>query len=190
MALGIHLRQNTVSALSDFTSPALIIPHLQGLDRMAVIGELAQAMKTDHRMPASSRFYQAVLNRELLASTEMGKGVAFPHARLPELKDLFFALGRCAQPLRWADTSPPRVRFVFLVAAPESDSGEYLRLISGLVRLAKEGRLINQMEAAGDASRIFEVLQQVKLAARWGKTEPGSESDGGSETHAKTTQGG
>jgi PTS system fructose-specific IIC component len=166
MQLSVQTSLNTAPSLADFTKPGLIIPQLQGHDKMAVIGELSQAMKADRRMPPSSPFYQAVLNRELLASTEMERGVAFPHARLRELKELFFALGRSDQPLSWADQVARRVRLVFLIAASDNDSGEYLRLISGLVRLTRETRLIKQLEAAQNVSSMFEVLRQVKMTPR------------------------
>jgi len=166
MQLSVQPSLNTALSLADFTTPGLIIPHLQGQDKMAVICELSQAMKADRRMPPSSPFYQAVLNREQLASTEMERGVAFPHARLPELKELFFSLGRCDQPLSWADQAARRVRLVFLIAASDNDSGEYLRLISGLVRLTRETRLMKLLEAAQNGSSMFEVLQQVKMTSR------------------------
>ena len=55
------------------------------------------------------------------------------------------------------------MRLVFLFAVPATDSTQYLLLISGLARLAKENRLLEKLHAAQDTFQILEVLQQVKL---------------------------
>src|SRR5256885_16383303 len=80
---------------------------------------------------------------------------------------------RCASPLSWADTSPPRVRFVFLVAVPESDSGGYLRLISGLVRLAKR----SEERRVGEECRSRWAPDHSKKNTRRGRGRPPARPD-------------
>ena len=158
--------RNAAVALSDFTSPALIAPHLQAQEMPAAIRELSQTMQQDRGMPDLAPFYQTALERELLASTELEAGVAFPHARLPGLNELFFAMGRCDQPLRWGAKAVPRVRLIFLIAVPESDSGAYLRLVSGFARLTKDRKLMQKLQAAEEVPQILKALQEIKLGRR------------------------
>jgi len=149
--------------LADFTSPGLIIPRLRGQDVASVIQELSQAMQREKRVPDLLPFYHAALNREFLVSTDMEAGMAFPHARLPGLKELLFAFGRSDQPLGWGAKAASSVRLVFLMAVPATDSTQYLSLISGLARLAKDSRLVDILMAAQDTLQILEVLQEIKL---------------------------
>jgi len=149
--------------LADFTNPGMIIPHLRGQEAASVIQELSSAMQREARVPDLLPFYHAVLNRECLASTDMEGGMALPHARLPGLKELSFAFGRSDQPLLWGARGARTVRLVFLFAVPATDSTQYLLLISGLARLAKEDRLLEKLHNAQDTFQILEVLQQVKL---------------------------
>jgi len=149
--------------LADFTSPGLIIPHLRGRDAAAVIQELSHALQSENRIPDLLPFYQSALNREFMVSTDMEAGMAFPHARLPGLKQFSFAFGRSDEPLVWGPKSARSVRLVFLMAVPATDSTQYLLLISGLVRLARDSRLVEKLHAAQDTFQISEVLQQVEL---------------------------
>ncbi len=149
--------------LADFTSPGLIIPHLRGQDVATVIQELSRAMQRESRVPDLLPFYHAALNREFLVNTDMEAGLAFPHARLPELNELSFALGRSDEPLTWGTRAAPSVRLVFLIAVPATDSIQYLLLISGLARLARDSRLVEKLHRAQDNIQILEVLQQIKL---------------------------
>ena len=152
--------------LADFTSPGLIIPHLRGQDVATVIQELSQAMQREQRVPDLLPFYQAALNREFLVSSEMEEGMAFPHARLPGLKELSFAFGRSDAPLRWGTRGVRAVRMVFLLAVPATDSTQYLLLISGLARLAKAPHSVEKLLGAQDTVQILDVLQQIKLRNR------------------------
>ena len=154
---------NTSMTLADFTSPGLIIPHLRGQDVATVIQELSQAMQREKRVPDLLPFYHAALNREFLVSSDMEAGMAFPHARLPGLKELSFAFGRSDEPLGWGAKAARSVRLVFLMAVPATDSTQYLLLISGLARLAKESKFVEKLRAAQDTFQILEVLQQIKL---------------------------
>jgi mannitol/fructose-specific phosphotransferase system IIA component (Ntr-type) len=149
--------------LSDFTSPGLIVPYLRGQDAVAVIYELSQAMQREKRVVDLLPLYQAALNREFLASSNLEAGMAFPHARLPGLKEPSFALGRSEEPLRWSVKPDRSVRLVFLAAVPTTDATQYLLLISGFARIAKDSRLMEKLLSARANFQIFEVFQRVEL---------------------------
>jgi len=149
--------------LADFTGPSLIVPHLRSKDTAGVIQELSQVMQREKRVPDLLPFYQAALNREFMLSTDMEAGLAFPHARLPAVAEMSFAFGRSDQPLLWKARGVRAVRLVFLIAVPATDSTRYLLLMSGLTRLAKDSRLLDNLHAAQDVVQILEVLRQIKL---------------------------
>jgi mannitol/fructose-specific phosphotransferase system IIA component (Ntr-type) len=157
------LRPTTNMTLADFTSPGLVVPHLRGADAASVIQELSQALQREKRIPDLLPFYHAALNREFMVSTDMEAGMAFPHARMPGLQAVSFSLGRSDEPLHWGTRTATGVRLVFLLAVPATDSTQYLLLISGLARLAKDHRLVEQLHAARDSFQIIEVLKQVEL---------------------------
>jgi mannitol/fructose-specific phosphotransferase system IIA component (Ntr-type) len=164
------IQSTTAMTLADFTSPGLIVPHLRGQDTAMVIQELSQAMRREQRVPDLLPFYHAALNREFLVVSDWEEGMAFPHARLPGLKQVFFALGRSDESLSWVGKAVHSVRLVFLIAVPATDSTQYLSLISGLARLAKNERLVNRLHGARDTFEIIEVLKQIEL-----RTTPSSD---------------
>lgn len=149
------------ATLADFTCPGLIIPALRGCQAAEVIAELSQALCRQGCIPDPLAFCEAVMKRESLATTELEAGMAFPHARLPELKALSFALGRSSEPLPWSAGAARSVRLVFLLAVPADDSGQYLRLISGLARLTRERQFLEDIHAAPDAIHLFEALHRI-----------------------------
>lgn len=149
--------------LADFTSPGLIVPHLQGQDAASVIQELSQALQREKRIPDLLPFYHTALNHEFLVNSDVEAGMAFPHARLPGLGELSFALGRSDEGLRWGAKAIRPVRLVFLLAVPATDSTQYLSVIAGLARLAKNARLVEKLQSGQDENQMFEVFQQIEL---------------------------
>jgi mannitol/fructose-specific phosphotransferase system IIA component (Ntr-type) len=159
----IVVRPTPGMTLADFTSPGLVVPRLRGVDAPSVIQELSQALQRERRIADSLPFYHAALNREFMVSTYMEAGMAFPHARLPGLKEVSFSLGRSEEPLRWGTRAAGSVRLVFLLAVPATDSTQYLLLISGLARLSGDASRMARLLAARDTFEMLEVLQQVAL---------------------------
>ena len=158
--------------LADFTSLELIIPQLRGEDAASAIQELSCALQQEKLIPDLLLFYQNALNREFMVGTDSEAGMALPHARVPGLKNVSFAFGRSAQPLGWASRGVCPVRLVFLLAVPATDSTQYLLLMSGLARLAKNNQLVANLHEATDAGQVFKVLKQVELRTSF---QPGPE---------------
>ena len=150
-------------SLADFTGPAMIVPNLRGRDVTSVIQELSQALQREGCVQDLLPFYHAALNREFLASTDVETGIALPHARLTGVKSLAFAFGRTSEPLMWTKHAASPVRLVFLIAVPATDATQYLLLISGLARLAKNPVLLEKLKSAGDTFQILDLLREVPL---------------------------
>jgi mannitol/fructose-specific phosphotransferase system IIA component (Ntr-type) len=149
--------------LADFTSRGMIIPHLRARTVASVIQELSQAMQREGRLADFLPFYHAALNRELLVTTNFEHGMAFPHARLSTVSHLSFAFGRAAEPLDWGVRGDQSVRMVFLLAVPQTDSTQYLLLVAGLARLAKNKDFLAKLQAPSDSEGLFRLLQAVDL---------------------------
>jgi PTS system fructose-specific IIC component len=149
--------------LADFTCGEMIVPCLRGGDATSVIQELTQVMHRAKRVPESLPFFHAAINREFLASSNMHAGMAFPHARVPGVTRVSFAFGRCETPLCWASQSADRVRLVFLLAVPETDSTDYLALLSGLARLARLNGLVDRLHHCVREAEVLEVFRQIPV---------------------------
>jgi mannitol/fructose-specific phosphotransferase system IIA component (Ntr-type) len=150
--------------LADFTRPGLIIPHLVSRDETSAIHELSLTLQREGCVPDWLRFYHEALNREYLLSTDMEAGMAFPHARLPGLRELIFAFGRSDVPFAWGPGVTHPVRMVFLLAVPSAGAEPYLPLISALARLSGNNALLDAIRSAVDSDGIVAVFRQIALS--------------------------
>ena len=150
-------------ALADYTRQELLIPQVRDGDSAGIISELSHALQREGVVPDVLPFYHAALNRELLATSALDCGIAFPHARMAGIKRLQFALGRAAKPIGWNGKNSRSVGLVFLLAVPATDATGYLQLMAGLARLVRQPELLAQLFRAETPNAMLETLNQIKI---------------------------
>ena len=151
------------ATLADFTRTALVTPELRARDTAGVIGELSQVLQREGCVPDLLPFYHTALNQELLSSTALDCGIAFPHGRLSGVRHLQFAFGRLARPTSWGTGKSWPVQLVFLLAVPATDAAMYLHLLASIARLGQQPPLLDGLRAAETPERILSLLAQIRM---------------------------
>jgi mannitol/fructose-specific phosphotransferase system IIA component (Ntr-type) len=119
------------TGVSRFSAEELMVCDLKGDTTESVIRELAEAMAANRFVSNADALVKAAMEREIVFSTAMGDGLAFPHVRGVEGGGLTLALGVSKKGFVYDDAGT-RVQFVFFSAIPVAVSAFYLRLMSGL----------------------------------------------------------
>jgi len=103
-------------------------------DKEQLFDEVAQLLATACALSAES-IYQCLLEREQLASTALGHGVAIPHGRMKGLKTPVAAFVRLAEPLPFdaPDGLPVNLLIVFLI--PASVTQKHLEILSEIAEM-------------------------------------------------------
>jgi mannitol/fructose-specific phosphotransferase system IIA component (Ntr-type) len=108
-----------------------------------------------------SQLTQAVFDREALMSTGIGLGLAVPHVRLASVQELVMAVGVSREGIRdYVSLDEEPVHVVILIAAPEGQHAEYLRLLSAISFRAKT--LKDRLLECTDAETLCEMLLDCK----------------------------
>ncbi len=102
--------------------------------------------------------FQALLERERLGSTGLGRGVAIPHARIPGLTHTIAAMMTLESPVNYdaADNKP--VDIVVGLLVPEEGGEHHLQHLSRLVTLFIQTKTCTTIREASNPEEIFEIL--------------------------------
>lgn len=101
----------------------------------------------------------AILAREKLGSTALGRGVALPHARVDWLDAPVAILARLTRPIDMEARDGEPVDLVFLVLWPESASEGFLPALSSICRVLRDNQLPRQLRHAQSAAEALQILQ-------------------------------
>ena len=76
--------------IADFVVREAIIPDLQANTKEAVIREMVESLRSAGSLKSgdAEEIVKAILKRELLGSTGIGRGVAIPHTKHPAVERL------------------------------------------------------------------------------------------------------
>jgi PTS system nitrogen regulatory IIA component len=145
----------------DFVGPELIVPQLVAHEKSAVIRELADHLASHVTGPQKidrEVLAKVLLERERLASTAIGEGVAIPHGKLDAVGKLVACVGRAVEGVDFDSMDGRPTHLFFVLVAPENSTGVHLKALARISRLFKDPEFRTRLMQAKDAQEIFRVI--------------------------------
>ena len=140
------------------------VPEAVGLADAATKSEAIEAMAA-----LFSRVYgielalltQRLNEREAMGSTGFGRGVAIPHARVPDIKCPVAAFLKLARPIDFAAVDGAPVNLVFGLISPEQSGVSHLHALAAISRLMRDESVQASLIAARREDELFGLLSNV-----------------------------
>lgn len=134
-----------------------ILAELAASDKAGVLEELLLLPEQKLSIPGPA-LMAAVLERENLASTGIGGGIALPHGRLEEIEEgvLVFGKSRKGVPFDAIDGRPVHLFFLFLtpLAMPEL----HLEMLAGISKFLRTPGVKERLRMGKTVEALFAVL--------------------------------
>jgi fructose-specific phosphotransferase system IIA component len=146
---------------SDFVSREAIKGDLVADDKEGVIREMVQAL-LDAGKIATTEFdsiVKAIMKREELGSTGIGRGVAVPHTKHPSVERLIGTVAVSSEGVDFNSLDGEKVNLFFLLISPPDRPSDHLRALENVSRqLRDEGfcRFLKQSKTAADILQLLD----------------------------------
>lgn len=141
--------------LSDHLALENVVVDLPSQSKHKVLRQLADLASERTGIEASA-VAKALLARESLGSTGIGRGVAIPHAIVETLPKSFAMVARLVRPVDFEAVDDIPVDIVVLLLSPLS--GQNLNVLSCFARHLRDDATVNAIRAARNAEEIFVLL--------------------------------
>jgi monovalent cation:H+ antiporter-2, CPA2 family len=141
-----------------------VVLELAGRTAEHVIRELAAAIRPQSAPPTADIAELAVA-RENEVSTDLGVGVAIPHARCPNLAAPLIVFGRSNDGVIFSAHSAELVHFVFLLVTPLEKPDVQLFLLGQLAKIAGDAAARDRLGRASSREAVIEILTQRRANA-------------------------
>jgi PTS system nitrogen regulatory IIA component len=125
---------------------------------LEVLTELGGLLAQNGDGPEAAEISRALLERERLATTGVGDGVAIPHAKLGHLKENRIAIGTSRIGVDFDAIDGARVKIFFALIAPLASSGDHLRVLAQISRLLKDSGVRKKLIDAKDAATFVSLI--------------------------------
>src|SRR6266851_5405116 len=107
---------------------------------------------------AERRLYDVLVERELLGSTGIGRGIAIPHGKLTELSRLCGLFARLERPIPFDAIDDQPVDLVFVLLAPAGAGADHLRALARVSRLLRDGSICQKLRGTDNADALYALL--------------------------------
>ncbi|MCK9991674.1 MAG: nitrogen PTS system EIIA component [Alphaproteobacteria bacterium] len=145
--------------LSDILKPEGVIASLRARGKKQALQELSAAASKLCGFDAQ-HILDKLLARERLGTTGVGQGIAIPHAKFAEAKQVMGLFARLEQPIDFESIDDRPVDLIFLLIAPEDGGAEHLRTLARVSRLLRNQELCAKLRGSQDRAALYALLTE------------------------------
>ncbi len=148
--------------MSDFIVRDSILADLQAVTKEGVIREMVDSLRSAGYFKGneSEEIIKAILKRELLGSTGIGRAVAIPHTKHTCVERLIGSLGisHAGVPFDSLDGDPVHV-FVMLTS-PQDRPADHLRALENVSRSLRDDHFVGALKEARTREDVWRLLSE------------------------------
>jgi PTS system nitrogen regulatory IIA component len=148
--------------LSEFVVREAILPDLAASDKPAAIRGMVDALAASGSIKEAEKesIIAAIMKREELGSTGIGKGVAVPHTKHPSVDKLVATIALSTSGVDFASLDGEDVFILFLLVSPPDRPGDHLRALENISRHLRNDSFCKFLRQSSTANAVMELLEE------------------------------
>jgi len=145
--------------LGDLITPEAIFASLRVQNKKQALHEMAEKASKITGINAR-QILETLMQRERVGSTGVGRGIAIPHGRVPQLTGIVSLFARLQEPIEFDAMDGEPVDLIFLLLAPEHAGADHLKALARISRLLRDPASAEKLRGAKDRAAIYAVLTE------------------------------
>ena len=147
---------------SDFVATDAIRSDIEAGTKQGVIREMAEALVEAGKIaPAELEgIVKAIMKREELGSTGIGRGVAVPHTKHPSVDRLVGTVAVSRKGIDFESLDGEPVHLLFLLVSPPDRPGDHLRALENISRQLRDDDFCRRLKASATPADIEHLLEE------------------------------
>ena len=144
--------------ITDIFKKEFIIEDLKSKNKRDVLAELSGVLLNNNLNFDHDAIVNVLLEREKLGSTGIGDGFAIPHGKQSDLDSLIVSFGRSKDGIDFNAMDGKPVHLFFLLMAPESVTGQHLKVLAKISRMLKEVKFRVNLKDAKTRDELYQII--------------------------------
>ncbi len=143
--------------ISDLLLPRDVLGDVRASNKRQLLQEFA-ARAADSLGLRVDQVAPYLLKREELGSTGIGRGVAIPHARLPDLQRPYGLLAKLRHPIEFESIDGQAVDIVFVLLLPAAVESGQLEALALAARVLRPPESLVRLRDAKNPSELYSAI--------------------------------
>jgi len=147
---------------ADFVHADAIRAELESEDKEGVIREMVSALLEAGQISEGEydSIVKAILKREELGSTGIGRGVAVPHTKHPSVQRLIGTVAVSREGVDFDSLDGEKVQLFFLLISPPGRPGDHLRALENISRQLRDDTFCKFLKDSKSPQAIWQLLEE------------------------------
>ncbi len=148
--------------MSDFVVRDAILPDLPATNKEGVIREMVESLRAAGQFRGADLedIVRAILKREFLGSTGIGRGVAIPHTKHNSVERLVGTVALSHKGIAFDSLDGEPVHVFVLLISPQDRPGDHLRALENVSRSLRDDSFVRALRAATTREEITALLDR------------------------------
>ncbi len=148
--------------LIDVLDERLIKIPLLSTTKDEVLEELVDVLAEGKNLSIADKnsVLEAVVNRETLGSTGIGKGICIPHAQSESIDNICVVVGVSQQAIDFDSPDNLKSKIFFLVVASTDASSSHVEVLASIARSCSSGVFRRMLEQCKDESEVVQLFSE------------------------------
>jgi nitrogen PTS system EIIA component len=150
--------------MSDFVVRDAIIPELPATNKEGVIRAMVESLRAAGQFRGADLedIIRAILKREFLGSTGIGRGVAIPHTKHNSVERLIGTVALSNKGIAFDSLDGEPVHVFVLLISPQDRPGDHLRALENVSRSLRDDNFVRALRAAKIREEILALLDRAE----------------------------
>lgn len=131
-----------------------VVAGLESRDKFEAIRELIHSAPVFNGVDTRNRITEAVVQREKILSTGLGRGVALAHGTTDAVDRIVIALGISRQGIDYEAVDQAAVHLLFVIINPPGRQVEYLLALAAVTRMIRDEDFRRSLQGEAPAEEI------------------------------------
>lgn len=148
--------------MSDFVVREAIVPSLSATTKEGVIREIVESLRAAGYFQGGEAddIVKAILKREQLGSTGIGRSIAIPHTKHPAVDRLIGTVGLSRAGVNFDSIDGEPVYVVVLLVSPQDRPGDHLRALENVVRSMRDDEFVKALRGSESRDDVWRQLDE------------------------------
>lgn len=153
--------------ITDFVIREAILPAVTAQTKEDVVRELVASLITAGKVAPGdeANIVKAIMRREQLGSTGIGRGVAIPHAKHESITRLMGTVALAPEGIPFESLDDKPVNIIFMILYVPERPGEHLRALDAVSRQLREDKFREDLLRCKSREEIWRLLSEADGSA-------------------------
>ena len=148
--------------MSEFVVREAIVPELAETTKEGVIREMVRSLQGAGLFPGCEPddIVRAIMRREQLGSTGIGRHIAIPHTKHDSVDKLVGTIALSKKGVPFDSIDGQQVHVLVLLVSPKDRPGDHLRALENVVRSMRNDDFVRDLRQAQNQDDVWKLLQR------------------------------